>query len=234
MQERDYYTQNIVSGRRKDDCCHCCCPAYPVYPPYPPYPVPSDNTGPAGPAGPVGPQGPQGIQGPVGPAGPQGIAGAQGPAGPQGEPGTPATENSGIHTESTADLTTAVPTGSPIPMGTTAVTGTDAAYDPAANAVTITNPGTYLILWDALTEAPTGVSDVVLNLEDQNGTVLGSSGANVAVQPGNAHVSGSAVSTLSAGDTVSLVNRSTGSINMNGVTGAANSYSSGMTVVRLA
>ena len=225
MQERDYYSQNIVSGRKKDDCCRCCCPVYPVYPPYPPYPIPSDGTSPAGPQGPVGPAGPQGAVGPQGP---------RGATGPQGEPGTPATENSGIHTESTADLTTAVPAGSPIPMGTTAVNGTDAAYDPAANAVTVTNAGTYLILWNALTEAPTGVSDVVLNLEDQNGTVLGSSGENVAVQPGNAHVSGSAVATLNAGDTISLVNRSTGSVNMNGVTGPANSYSSGMTVVRLA
>ena len=231
MQECDYYSQNIVSGRRRDDCCRCCPPVYPVYPPYP---VPTDNVGPQGPAGPAGPQGPQGIQGPVGPAGPQGLAGAQGPAGPQGESGEPATENSGIHAESNTDLTAAVPVGSPIPMGTTAVAGTDVSYDPATNAVTITNPGTYFITWDALTEAPTGVSDVVLNLEDQNGTVLGSSGENVAVQPGNAHVSGSTVATLSAGDTVSLVNRSTDSINMNGVTGSANSYSSGMSVVRLA
>ena len=223
MQECDYYSQNIVSGRRRDDCgCRCCPPVYPIYPV------------PAGGVGPAGPQGPQGVQGPQGPQGVQGIQGPRGATGPQGEPGTPATENSGIHTESTADLTTTVPEGSPIPLGAAAVTGTDASYDPATNAVTITNPGTYLIQWNALTEAPTGVSDVVLNVEDQNGTVLGSSGENVAVQPGNANVSGSTVATLNAGDSIRLVNRSTGGINMNGVTGSANSYSSGMTVVRLA
>lgn len=217
MQECDYYSQNIVSGRRGGDCgCRCCPPVYPV-----------DGRGS------VGPQGPAGPQGPVGPQGPQGIAGPQGPRGATGPQGEPATENSGLHTQSNTDLTTAVPVGSPIPLGETAVAGTDASFDPATNAVNIINPGTYLILWNALTEATTGTGDVVLTLEDQTGTVLGSSGGNVAALPGNTAVSGSTVATLNAGDSIRLVNRSADSINMNGVTGTPNSYSSGMSVVRI-
>ena len=217
MQECDYYSQNIVSGRRRDDCgCRCCCP--PVYP--------VDGRGSVGPQGPVGPAGPQG---PIGPQGPQGIAGPQGPRGATGPQGEPATENSGLHTQTNTDLTTAVPVGSPIPLGETAVAGTDVSFDPATNAVNVTNPGTYLILWNALTDTPAGGGDTVLTLEDQNGTVLGSSGAN----PGNTAVSGSTVVTLNAGDSLRLVNRSNESINMNGVTGTPNSYSSGMSVVRI-
>ena len=214
MQECDYYSQNIVSGRRSGECgCRCC------YPPI--YPVDGRGS--------VGPQGPAGPQGPIGPQGPQGIAGPQGPRGATGPQGEPATENSGLHTQTNTDLTTAVPVGSPIPMGETAATGTDASFDPATNAVTVANPGTYLFLWNALTDAPAGGGDTVLTLEDQNGTELGSSGAN----PGDTAVSGSTVATLNAGDSVRLVNRSNETVNMNGVTGTPNSYSSGMTVVRL-
>ena len=222
MQERDYYSQNIVSGRRGGDgCCRCCPPPYP-----PSYPLPSGGTGVPGPTGPMGPQGPQG---PVGPQGPQGIAGAQGPRGAAGPQGEPATENSGLHVQTDADLTEAVPAGSPVPVGGTASAGTDVSFDPAENAVNVTNAGTYLILWNVLADSPAGGGDTVLTLEDQNGTVLGSSGG----APGSSAVSGSAVATLSAGDSIRLMNRSNDSITMNGVTGTPDSYSSGMSVVRL-
>ena len=53
-------------------CCNCCCwgPA-----------------GPSGPAGPMGEAGPAGPPGPMGPQGNTGPAGPQGPTGPQGESG---------------------------------------------------------------------------------------------------------------------------------------------------
>jgi hypothetical protein len=58
-----------------------------VAPPGPPGPI-----GPVGPSGPAGPSGVTGAQGPAGPAGipgPSGAIGAQGPAGPAGLPGPP-------------------------------------------------------------------------------------------------------------------------------------------------
>ncbi len=65
-------------------CCNCCRQG-PMGPQGEPGPI--GPMGPQGEPGSVGPQGPQGEPGPIGAQGPQGEPGLQGPMGPQGEPG---------------------------------------------------------------------------------------------------------------------------------------------------
>lgn len=70
----------MINSSHNRLCCNCC----------------QGPAGPQGEAGPQGPMGPQGEAGPQGPMGPQGEAGIQGPAGPQGEVGPQGPAGPGI------------------------------------------------------------------------------------------------------------------------------------------
>ena len=165
---------------------------------------PAGATGPAGPAGQQGVQGTTGAQGPIGPAGAQGqvgVTGAQGPAGPAGAQGP-------------AGLTG--PAGGLVAFGyvynqgaeTVAIEAAVAfdmngplvgiAHAPGNAGVVFTNSGTYAIFYSVSGVEP-GQFALFVNGAPVLGTVYGS-GAGTQQDTGHALI------TISANDTLTLVN----------------------------
>lgn len=98
-------------------------------------------------------------------------------------------------------------------------------YD--GTTATISEAGTYLAVWTILAESATQGDDVVIALENQAGTV------QYAVSGGAAAtVTGNTVTTLSAGDTLVLRNRSGDSITLTAV-GDTVTYSGSFSLVKL-
>ena len=119
---------------------------------------------------------------------------------------------------------------------TAAPVGDDIAYDPTSGAFTLTEAGTYLAMWDMLlsvNNVPSG--NIVVALESADGnTRYALSGVTTATSTQTGVVSGSAVFTAQAGDTIVLRNRSGRAIRFSIAAGGNDSYSANVTVVRLA
>ncbi len=118
---------------------------------------PAGPTGATGATGAVGPQGPIGLtgatgpQGPIGPIGPTGATGATGPAGPAGT-------GDAIYASTTVAT---VPDGTLIPLALTSATP-DTTMTVDANAVNITQAGSYLVSYYASGTGTTGANSVSL------------------------------------------------------------------------
>ncbi len=109
--------------------------------------------------GPMGPTGATGARGPIGPQGPQGPQGAQGPI------GVVSTNNSVYAGTNTTQTVTA---GSVIPIGLIA-SSPNTNMTVSANAVNITESGTYLVSYAV--NGSVGSDDLILSLY-QNGTQI--------------------------------------------------------------
>lgn len=179
-------------------------------------------TGPTGATGATGPTGPTGATGATGATGPTGATGATGPTGPTG-PAATITENALYAEQRTGDTTVA--DGAAIPLSLVRLVGGAMNYD--GSTVTVNEDGLYLAVWTILAESATQGDDVVIALENQAGTV------QYAVSGGAAAtVTGNTVTTLSAGDTLVLRNRSGDSITLTAVGGTV-TYSGSFSLVKL-
>ena len=154
-------------------------------------------TGATGPIGPVGPQGPQGEVGPQGPAGATGATGATGPIGPVGPQG-PAGTVLGY-----ANFYALMPPDNPAPIPA----GGDIAFpNDAVNTGIITRTsdtefsaleaGTYLVYYSA-TFTEGAQMALTVNGAEIAYTVVGR-------RDGDTQLSGMALITVSAGDTVTV------------------------------
>ena len=163
--------------------------------------------GPQGPAGPIGPQGATGATGPIGPIGPQGATGATGatgpvgPQGPQGEtgPAGPSGTNDAIYASAE---TAVVEAGGTIPLTLDTATP-ETSMTVSDNSVNITEDGTYLVSYYVGGSVPTNEFITSLYLND---AVI--SGENIVQSNSAGAASKTILLTLSAGDSLSLVNTS--------------------------
>ena len=169
-------------------------------------------TGALGAAGASGVPGSVGATGPTGSTGPPGVLGAMGGAGATGAPGAigatgpPGSDAEFVFTSagsfgSDASEATIAP-GERIPL-TTQSSATTLDFIFLEGAVTIGNPGRYLITWAVATDATSGSAAIRLGLGGVSlGTTIG--------QPGSV-VSGHRIADVGVGQTLQLENASVGS-----------------------
>lgn len=166
--------------------------------------------GPQGPAGPTGPQGPigltgatgatgpQGPAGPIGPQGPIGLTGATGATGPQGPIGPVGPSGTNDSVFATATPAT-IAEGGIIPITLTTATSTT-TMSVSANAVNITEAGTYLVSLFAAGSGTTGIHTVSLYQDGvalANGDIVVSDGAETSSSSITMLVDTTGASTLS-------------------------------------
>lgn len=162
---------------------------------------PQGAQGLAGPIGPTGPQGLQGIQGEVGPTGPQGLQGVQGEVGPTGPQGAPAIVVYGGAYDNTSETLTLTP-GTPITVPLTVAYPSENVTI-GTNSVTVNEAGTYQIDYRVSGVADTA-GDYTVSLIENGASVDGSDTTKTLATGENTDFVGSYITTLSAGDTVSL------------------------------
>lgn len=214
---------------------------------------PQGYQGVPGPIGPTGPQGPQGIQGVVGPAGPAGIIGATGPIGPTGAAGpigptgpvgatglagpTGPTGPAGTATlASFATVYAQVPSDNPAPIApgeavafpTTAVAA-GGIIRTSDSVLTIQNPGTYLIAFNATTNEA-GQLQLLVNGAPVNYTTVGKTDTGDQLQ------SVALVPITTANSTVSVINptNATTNVTLTPSAGGTNPASAQLTIARIA
>ena len=181
-------------------------------------------TGPTGPIGPTGPQGeigptgatgvtgPQGIQGPTGatgatgPQGIQGPTGATGATGPQGIQG-PTGPTSGLnayggrYSDTAQTLNITIGTQTQVPLATT-LPNLNTSY-PTANAITVTQAGTYEINY--FSNMTAAIATTVTMAVRNNGANIPSTVISRALSVGVSSIySGSTIVTLPAGSVIDM------------------------------
>ena len=206
--EQELYSTKIYRNSCNGSCSCCGC---------------GSNVGPAGPMGLQGPPGPQGPAGAQGPQGIPGPAGATGAAGPQGIPGpagpTATNDNAMLYAE---DLQT-VAAGGTLNFTNSDISSPTAAISAAANGLLLA-PGRYLVSFVSDASVPAaGTIGAALALNGAPlpyGTAaLGATGADAD------RIAISAIVTLSASGTLSVINNTANS---------ASYENSTLTAVRLA
>ena len=215
----------------------CCCPSAIIGPTGPTGPAGATGaTGPAGEAGAVGPTGPTGpageagavgATGPTGPAGEAGAVGPTGPTGPAGEAGaTGATGPTGpVATENLLATSNAacqgVDTLTALDLG--AATATAVTFT-APDTVTLNEAGLYAVAYNG-TACDTTQTDVGVALT-QNGTQIPAATSTFTkAADTTAPLSVGTVINAAAGDTVTVINPTAGTVNYG---------DSSLTVVKLA
>jgi hypothetical protein len=127
---------------------------------------PTGSTGITGPTGPTGPTGSIGTTGPTGPTGPTGSIGTTGPTGPTGPTGSIGTTGPTGSTGTTGTTGPTGSTGTTGPTGSTGSTGTTGPTGPTGptGQKGDTGPvGDYVISFNGLTGAVTGVTTGTAN-----------------------------------------------------------------------
>jgi len=163
-------------------------------------------TGASGPAsiGPTGASGPTGPTGPTGPSGgPTGPTGATGSTGLTGSTGASAPRNYGaFYLQGVQTLPSA---SSPILFTQGTQGGTNFVYHPLMGEVVFSTAGNYLITWGASFTTVDAVFALM-----QNGTIVSTSSlaSGAALQMSSA----ATIITVQVGDTLQVVNNSSGSI----------------------
>ncbi|MDU6878571.1 MAG: collagen-like protein, partial [Clostridium botulinum] len=183
---------------------------------------PQGVTGPTGPQGITGATGPQGVtgatgpQGVTGPTGPQGITGATGPQGVTGPTGLqgvtgPALSSSYINATHDSTSTQTVATGANAPLTVTREISSDITI--SGDVITIGTTGIYFIWYAVAIDAgSSGGFGIKINNLITGGNTAGIDNTSIQTQ----QVSGGGIFELTAGDEVSIVNKSSGDITISG------------------
>ena len=129
---------------------------------------------------------------------------------------------------------TGIANGAAIPLaGTVRQSGSALRYDTASQAVTVNEPGVYLIQWQAAVQSAEDAADAVLALQSQDGQrVLALSGAPQVPAEGGSVINGSTAAFLPAGTAWSLVNVSGAPLNIPAAGRAPAAFAAALTVIR--
>ncbi len=188
----------MINSSHNRLCCNCC----------------QGPAGPQGEAGPQGPMGPQGEAGPQGPMGPQGEAGIQGPAGPQGEVGPQGPAGPGIkpayfNAVMQGGYQTIPPEGEVNFL--LAFQSGDFSFTPNTSEIIVNTGGIYRIDYSILVRPASGLINisyaVAINGLENPLSFFGSYSGEL-TNTERAELTGMFITSIAAGSTVSLRNKS--------------------------
>ena len=161
-----------------------------------------------------------------------GPTGATGPAGPAG-----AMPNDALYLQSTGS-TAPIADGAVLWVNIPVINRTTSiglSYNPATGAITAQNAGSYLFLWSVSAQPSGSSANILLTLESTDGTRYASSGASNVNANKPVLVTGATIAALSAGGSVTLVNRSGEPVSLTAIPASSGEgFSGSLTAVRIA